>query len=31
MQEFYKLPDEGSRKIALGSLPGLSYKIKKAL
>ena len=31
MQEFYKVPDEGSRKIALGSLPGLSYKIKKAL
>ena len=31
MQEFYKVPDEGARKVALGSLPGLSYKVKKAL
>ena len=31
MQEFYKVPDEGTRKVALGSLPGLPYKVKKAL
>ena len=31
MQEFYKVPDEGTRKVALESLPGLPYKIKKAL
>jgi len=31
MQEFYKVPDEGTRKVALGSLPGLPYRVKKAL
>jgi len=31
MQEIYKIPDSGSRKNAIGSLPGLSYKVKKAL
>lgn len=31
MQEFYKVPDEGTQKVALGSLPGLPYKVKKAL
>lgn len=31
MKEFYKVPDEAKRKIALGSLPGLSYKVKKSL
>lgn len=31
MQEYYKVPDEGARKVALGSLPGLPYKVKKAL
>ena len=31
MKEFYKVPDAEHRKIALGSLPGAPYRIKKAI
>ena len=31
MQNHFKVPDEGLRKVAIGSLPGLPYKTKKAL
>lgn len=31
MQEFLKVPNAEQRKVALGSLPGLPYKIKKGL
>lgn len=31
MQEFFKVPNAEQRKVALGSLPGLPYRIKKAL
>jgi hypothetical protein len=31
MKEFYKVPDTEQRKIALGSLPGLSYRLKKSI
>ena len=31
MQEFFKVPDDQTRKIAIGSLPGLPYRVKKCL
>ena len=31
MKEFYKVPDAEHRKIALGSLPGLPFIIKKSI
>lgn len=31
MKQFYKVPDEAARKVALGTLAGLSYRVKKAL
>ena len=31
MKEFYKVPNAEQRRLALGSLPGLSYRVKKAL
>ena len=31
MKEFYKVPDAEHRKVALGSLPGLPYRLKKTL
>lgn len=31
MQEFYKVSDAEHRKQALGSLPGLPYKVKKSI
>lgn len=31
MQEYFKVPDAQHRKIALGSLPGLPYRLKKSL
>ena len=31
MQQYYKVPNEEQRKVALGSLPGLPYRVKKAL
>jgi hypothetical protein len=31
MKEFYKVPDAAQRKNALGSLPGISYNVKKSL
>ncbi len=31
MKEFYKVPNAEQRKLALGSLPGLPYRIKKSI
>lgn len=31
MQDKFKVPDEQLRKLALGSLPGLPYRLKKSL
>ena len=31
MKEFYKVPDAWHRKIALGSLPGLPYRLRKSI
>ena len=31
MQNYFKVPDEGMRKHAVGSLPGLPYRVKKSL
>jgi hypothetical protein len=31
MKEFYKVPNAEQRKVALGSLPGLPYRVKKSL
>jgi|JI10StandDraft_1071094.scaffolds.fasta_scaffold144831_2 hypothetical protein len=31
MQQYFKVPDAEARKVAIGSLPGLPYRVKKAL
>jgi hypothetical protein len=31
MQQYYKVPDAEQRRLALGSLPGSPYRIKKSL
>lgn len=31
MKEFFKVPDAQYRKTALGSLPGLPYRVKKSI
>jgi hypothetical protein len=31
MKESYKVPNAEQRRLALGSIPGLPYRIKKAL
>ena len=31
MKEFYKLPTAEHRKLALGSLPGLPYRVRKGI
>ena len=31
MQEFYKVPTAEHRKLAIGSLPGLPYRLRKSL
>lgn len=31
MQQYFKVPDEQARKVAIGSLPGLPYRVKRAL
>lgn len=31
MQQYYKVPNEEQRKVALGSLPGIPYRLRKAL
>lgn len=31
MQQYYKVPDAEQRRLALGSLPGLPYRVRKCL
>lgn len=31
MQNLFKVPDEATRKIAIGSLPGSPYRVRKSL
>lgn len=31
MQQYFKVPDAETRRLAIGSLPGMPFRIKKAL